>query len=201
MKQILVYGDSNTYGEAAFHTHRLPHEQRWTSMLEKLLNGNRPTKVIAEGLSGRVAGDFKQQDIHTNGLRHFEAIYRSHAPVEVLIIALGTNDSQPRYAQTAQDIFESLKQYAQVVKKVAQDVTTMTLPKLLYVVPLHSEVKNDYFVGANTVLDRLKELMKSSSAFYINPGAITLSADGVHFAPEGHEQLAKVVYEKVKELL
>ena len=33
MKTILLYCDSNTYGESAFNAHRITYERRWTSLL------------------------------------------------------------------------------------------------------------------------------------------------------------------------
>ncbi len=51
MKTILCYGDSNTYGYNPENGFRYPYDLRWTSILEKNMEGR--ARVIPEGLNGR----------------------------------------------------------------------------------------------------------------------------------------------------
>lgn len=202
MRQILVYGDSNTYGEAAFHKHRLTYEDRWTSKLQRLFDTDKlEVKVIAEGLSGRIAGNYKQHDVHTNGLTHFEPIYRSHAPLDVLVIALATNDIQPKYAQTAKMIFENLLHYQKIVQKVAVDSPIMVLPQVLYLVPPSVVSRDDYFVGNVSLIHELLHMLEKTEELFVTTEDVLLSEDGVHLSPDGHTQIADKVYKKVKGLL
>ncbi|MGB4800473.1 MAG: GDSL-type esterase/lipase family protein [Candidatus Saccharimonadales bacterium] len=202
MKSILIYGDSNTYGEAAFHRRRLPYDDRWTSKLQKLLDQNTlDARVISEGLSGRIAGDYKQHDTHTNGLRHFEAIYRSHVPIDILIIALGTNDMQPKYKQTAEMIFDNLMQYRDMVRSVAADSSTMAPPHVVYLIPPLIHSREDYFIGDVSLIKKMTDGMKRAKELFIESGAISLSEDGVHISSEGHSEVAEKVYKKIRGLL
>jgi lysophospholipase L1-like esterase len=51
MRNILCYGDSNTYGMKPGMTGRYARDVRWTGLLQKLLGGG--YDVIEEGLGGR----------------------------------------------------------------------------------------------------------------------------------------------------
>lgn len=52
MKQILCFGDSNTWGLNAETGTRFSWEERWTGVLQEKLQG-RDIRVIEEGLCGR----------------------------------------------------------------------------------------------------------------------------------------------------
>lgn len=52
MKQLLCYGDSNTWGLIPGTKERYPWGLRWTSILQEKL-GNADVHVIEEGLCGR----------------------------------------------------------------------------------------------------------------------------------------------------
>jgi lysophospholipase L1-like esterase len=198
MKTILVYGDSNTYGEGEFHRQRLPYAQRWVTLLEKTFPDG-DIKVLPEGLSGRIAGNYKKHDVHTNGLAYFETIYRSHAPVNVVVIALGTNDSQPKYEQTSDMIADNLKHYAEIINSVAKDVPTWLKPQVLFVLPPEVYSREDYFVGDNEVIADLAGKFPAGT-HVLQLRTTSLSDDGVHFSPEGHKEVAKKVFEKIKEI-
>ena len=51
MKQILCFGDSNTWGYDGESRERLPWGVRWTSLLQEKLN-KEEYRVIEEGLCG-----------------------------------------------------------------------------------------------------------------------------------------------------
>ena len=53
MKQVLVYGDSNTWGLIPGTTERYPWGVRWTSILQEKLK-NEEVRIIEEGLCGRI---------------------------------------------------------------------------------------------------------------------------------------------------
>lgn len=52
MKQILCFGDSNTWGYDGESRKRLPWGVRWTSLLQEKLN-QEEYRIIEEGLCGR----------------------------------------------------------------------------------------------------------------------------------------------------
>ncbi|WP_337270998.1 SGNH/GDSL hydrolase family protein [Oryzifoliimicrobium ureilyticus] len=93
-KTILCYGDSLTWGYDAVTIGRHPFEDRWPSVLQEALTGE--ARVIAEGLNGRTtAFDDHLADCDRNGARVLPTILQTHAPVDLVILLLGTNDMKP----------------------------------------------------------------------------------------------------------
>jgi lysophospholipase L1-like esterase len=91
MKTVLLYGDSNTWGHiAGSGGQRFPREQRWPVVLQGLLGDE--WEVIAEGLGGRTATVDRPDSEGRNGLPYLLPCLHSHAPIDVVVIFLGTND-------------------------------------------------------------------------------------------------------------
>lgn len=203
MKTILIYGDSNTWGQTGWpfvDTPRLESKERWTTQLQGLLGSG--YEVIAEGLGGRTAGDVQVgDDKYRNGARHFKAIFKSHEPVSTLLFALGTNDCQTRYGRSAEDIYSDLRN----LKERAEECSLNEYPSpiVVFVVPpkFTVEADNIYFGGREAVRYQLADLMINAPGLLcIDPGDIDCAADGVHFSTTGHTQMAKVVASKIREI-
>lgn len=204
MKTTLVYGDSNTYGQTNWPyvgEPRLPYEQRWTSRVQHHFENQ--LRVLPEGLGGRTAADVQSgDDTHRNGREHFQAIFCSHQPVDVLVIALGTNDCQSRYGRSAQQIYGDLLWYREVA--IEWSSPDFVAPQVVYVAPPSFDVAVDdvYFGGRETVREELATLMMQSKEMdIIHLDNVATSLDGVHFSPEGHRQIAIAVKGKLKEML
>src|SRR5690606_11279776 len=100
MKTILAYGDSLTFGADPGGGPRHAYEDRWPTTLEQGLGGK--ARVIAEGLGGRAtAYDDWTANADRNGARILPTLLASHAPLDLVIIMLGTNDLKPFVAGTA----------------------------------------------------------------------------------------------------
>ncbi|MGQ0484859.1 MAG: SGNH/GDSL hydrolase family protein, partial [Hyphomicrobiales bacterium] len=91
MKTILAFGDSLTWGFEAGTWKRHPFEVRWPNVLAAGLQGN--ARVIEEGLNGRTtAYDDATDAAELNGARVLPMLLKSHQPLDLAIIMLGTND-------------------------------------------------------------------------------------------------------------
>ncbi len=100
MKTILAYGDSLTWGHDAERLGRHAHEDRWPSVLQKALGHG--VRVIPEGLGGRTtAYDDHLADCDRNGARILPTLLHTHAPIDLVILLLGTNDLKPSVVGTA----------------------------------------------------------------------------------------------------
>jgi lysophospholipase L1-like esterase len=91
VKTLVCFGDSNTWGfvpgsEGA----RFPREHRWPNRLQRELGDD--WEVISEGLGGRTATVERPDSEGRNGLPYLLPCLHSHAPVDALVIYLGTND-------------------------------------------------------------------------------------------------------------
>ncbi|WP_061936175.1 SGNH/GDSL hydrolase family protein [Aureimonas sp. AU22] len=91
MKTVLCFGDSLTWGYDAAGPGRHRYEDRWPSVVGERLAGR--ARVIAEGLNGRTtAYDDHLAPSDRNGARLLPTILATHEPVDILVIALGSND-------------------------------------------------------------------------------------------------------------
>lgn len=91
MKTLVAFGDSNTWGYVAgSDLERYPREVRWPVQLAALLGEE--WDVIAEGLNGRTATVERPDREGGSGLPYLVPCLRSHQPVDVVVIYLGTND-------------------------------------------------------------------------------------------------------------
>ena len=91
MKTVVCFGDSNTWGYVAgSEGERYPREARWPNRLQELLGPD--WDVIADGLNGRTATIDRPDSEGRNGLPYLLPCLQSHAPLDVVVIFLGTND-------------------------------------------------------------------------------------------------------------
>lgn len=91
MKSILAFGDSLTWGFEAGTWKRHPYESRWPNVLAAGLGGK--ARVIEEGMNGRTtAYDDPTDAAELNGAKALPIMLKSHQPLDLVVIMLGTND-------------------------------------------------------------------------------------------------------------
>ncbi|MBR0402477.1 MAG: hypothetical protein IJH73_08230, partial [Lachnospiraceae bacterium] len=118
LKNILCFGDSNTYGfspdwvKGNFGRH--DRSVRWTGRLQELLGDE--YRIIEEGLSGRptVFADPTMADM--SGLPYFRPCLKSHMPLDLVIIMLGTNDMKHRFNMLPVDIAKEAEALGEIVQ-------------------------------------------------------------------------------------
>src|SRR5262249_3540288 len=102
MKTVLCYGDSITWGRNAVDGSRFPFEQRWTGVLQSRLGND--YRVVEQGLGMRTIATESWVEPHRDGRAMLGPILESPAPLEWVVIQLGTNDCAPSYHLTIADI-------------------------------------------------------------------------------------------------
>lgn len=106
MKRIMVYGDSNSWGYPADGS-GVRMAERWPVIMGRHMDG---VEVIEENLPGRttVHDDAEHMGETNNGLRFLETALRSHAPLDAVVILLGTNDLKARFQPSAKRIADNV---------------------------------------------------------------------------------------------
>ena len=114
MKVVVCYGDSNTWGYKPEHVqpkagfNRYSYEERWPGILQQLLGAG--YRVEEEGLNGRTTAFDDPFNPHLNGAKYFDCCMMIKAPVDLLIITLGTNDTKEYFNVNAYCIAVGLEQ-------------------------------------------------------------------------------------------
>lgn len=130
MKNILCFGDSNTYGYKPDGSGRFDYNIRYTGVLQGLLGDN--YHIIEEGCPGRttVFNDTKRP--YKNGYDYIIPCVQSHTPLDYLIIMLGTNDCKQAFNASAIDIANGLEAIIKAVKSVINSNSN-----ILIICPIH----------------------------------------------------------------
>ncbi|MEM8844821.1 MAG: hypothetical protein AAGB35_07230, partial [Pseudomonadota bacterium] len=100
MKNILVYGDSQSWGFVpgaadlkAMHFQRYDFSTRWPGRLQQLMGED--CRIIEENLCGRTTIFDDPILPDRNGLTYLPPCLLSHQPLDLVIIMLGSNDLKP----------------------------------------------------------------------------------------------------------
>ena len=101
MKRILCFGDSNTWGYEPATGNRYPEDVRWPGVLARELGGG--FRVIEEALNGRTTVREDPVEENKNGMDYLRPCLESHAPLDLVIVALGINDLKARFFASASD--------------------------------------------------------------------------------------------------
>ncbi|MCO5159445.1 MAG: SGNH/GDSL hydrolase family protein [Aquamicrobium sp.] len=134
MKTVLCYGDSITWGSDAETGGRHAYEDRWPNVLQKALGPS--VEVIAEGLRGRTtAYDEHLAACDRNGVRILPTVLYTHAPLDLVIILLGSNDMKPAIAGTALAAMQGMRRLVEIVRLNATRDGTAEPPAVLIVAP------------------------------------------------------------------
>ncbi|MEG6509914.1 SGNH/GDSL hydrolase family protein [Methyloligella sp. 2.7D] len=208
MRTILCFGDSLTWGYNPVDASRYPPEQRWPRILEAELGG--AARIVEEGLNSRTAATDDPVRPSRNGLAALPMLLESHAPLDLVILMLGSNDCMPRYRLSAGDIAQGMVGLIRAVQQ-SQAGPGSTAPGTLLIAPPPMGSLSPFlslaYQGGEAVSARLAEAYAVVAATFgcafLDAGkAVSVSpADGVHLDPDGHRALALAVKDAVAPLL
>ena len=136
MKSILVYGDSLVWGRNAINRNRHEYEDRWPNVLGASLEN---VKVWEAGLGGRTTDlDFLGLP-GRNGLEHLPVALLQAAPLDLVILALGTNDLFAEAGRKPQDTVNAMRSLVKVTRDLptaqGSSVPNTSPPKVMIVAP------------------------------------------------------------------
>ena len=122
-RHIVCLVDSNTHGYCADPGDcadgallRFNEDERWTCLLQKALGEE--FLVLEEGLSGRTTVFDDPLYEHLAALDYIWPCLKSHEPVCLLIVMLGTNDTKERFGANAHAIGLGMRRLVQKAQAV-----------------------------------------------------------------------------------
>ncbi len=208
-KNILCFGDSNTWGADPAGGARFDRNTRWPCILQKELGNG--YHVIEEGLCGRTTVWDDPIELDKNGYKHLYTALKTHMPLDLVIIMLGTNDLKYRFSVSAFDIAESAGRLVQSVREVTWPPFFPT-PEVLVICPpptaaLEPTPFKDIFQGGEEKSHQLaahfKAVGKTLNFHTLNAADIIQSSplDGIHFEASEHRKLGRAVAEEARKLI
>lgn len=204
MKQILCFGDSNTYGLIPGTGDRYAWGVRWTSLLEQKVS-EKGYRVVEEGLCGRTTVFDDPLRDGRRGTELLPALLESHGPVEVVIVMLGTNDCKTIYDASAEVIGKGIE------RLLDQIANANPSAKVLLVSPIHlgdqiwqPEFDPEFSKERVAVSKKLATVYsriaaKRNIAFLAaSDYAAPSDVDREHLDESGHAKLAEAIYTKLR---
>lgn len=213
-KRVMIFGDSNTWGwnpcnDLASPLQRWDDETRWAGVMQKKL-GNEYL-VIPEGLNGRTSVWDDPIEEYRCGKDQIIPCLDTHAPLDMVIIMVGTNDLKVRYTVSAQDIANGV---AHIVSKTLASVGDFGAndPKVLLICPpplgpVENGVFGEMFGGnvekSKKMAPYFETVAKANGVAFFDAGTVVRSSDedGLHMQADQHRILGEKVAEIVKKML
>ncbi len=210
MKTVLCYGDSNTYGYMPGSGMRYPKEVRWPGRLQLLLGED--YAVVEEGCNGRTTVFDDPIDGWKNGLGYLKPCLHSHKPMDIVILALGSNDLKEVFHASPKDIANGAETLVETIQAFTEEDQGFA-PRIILVSPpkIGEGIRSSDFYGRFTesAIERSKELARFfkeaadrrnciffDAAAFVKPS----EEDSLHLTAEGHRIMADKIAERIRGL-
>lgn len=208
-KRILFFGDSLVYGKIPAWT-RYTSSERFTGKLQSLLGDD--YEIIEEGLRARMLSWENAYFPYRDGAQQFGPILGSHAPVDLIVIMLGTNDMNSGSDKTDKEISEWLNNYRETITRRTKHFSLPEMPVVLICPPRIDEeysypIFGDRFRGTSKKIERLPALYEQVAReydwYYIDTTSLIWPSpkDGIHLDEESNTKLGEYLAIYIKEIL
>lgn len=217
MKNILAFGDSNTWGydyltfapETGVQG-RMRFDERWPGRLQLLLGDG--YRVIEDGLNSRTICVEDPCLPHRRGMDSLAVALEAQAPLDLVIIQLGANEFKTMYSRTPGVIAFGLEHMIRLCKQPRYGYDA---PQVLIVAPapIHPE-SHAMQLGYNYGKDAYERSIRIGKEYeivaarhgcgFLDGGTLDFelnTLDGVHYSRADHAKLADAVAAKVREML
>ena len=210
MKYILCYGDSNTWGCAPVTMKRYDYAVRWPGVMASLLGPE--CHVYENALNGRTTVFDDPIEEGRCGKAGFPAALESSAPLDLVILMLGTNDCKKRFGLDPWDIGWGMDLLVQYVKRSGCGPDGR-LPRILIAAPPALDDRWDgtplgtiFGPDAARRAARLPavyaEMAKGNDVDFFDASRHARGeGDCVHLSPETHRRLGAAFARKAAEML
>ncbi len=204
MRTILCYGDSNTWGADPETGERFAEDVRWPEVLRRELGEG--SWILEEGLNGRTTiWDDPIEGVYKNGKTYLMPCLESHAPLDLVVLMLGTNDLKRRFSVSASDIAQSAASLADIIQRSGCGPDGGA-PEVLLISPPPVGKLTDYaemFEGAGEksmrFAERYKQFPEQQGCHFMDASTAIASSDvdGIHFEAGEHRKLGEAVAKRV----
>jgi len=211
MKNILCFGDSNTWGYDPATQTRFSKDIRWTGVLQQLLGSK--YNVIEEGLNGRTTNVNEKQDHGLGYFRPFRSamdllsvLIETNSPLDLIIVMLGTNDLKTNFNQSSEMIAKNMR----LVCESIIDNDYFQSKSIILVSPTHINEESpnllDSFIGttqaSQSFSDSYRKISDDLDLYFLDASESvkTNKIDGLHWDAMQHSDFANSLFNKIKKV-
>lgn len=207
-KRILCFGDSNTWGHNAVTGERYDEDTRWTGRLQNLLGPG--YTVIEEGQRGRTTVWDDPVDNRMSGISYLWPCLDSHAPLDLVVIMLGSNDLKLQWNVHPKSVALGVGRLVEMTQKCYFG-PNLAAPQVLLVSPIHmtENAAFPYFFDSASIeksrqlSGEYQEIARQTGCHFLDASEYASAdpVDGIHLDAEGHKNLAEALYQKIQTIL
>ncbi|MBO4888025.1 MAG: hydrolase [Firmicutes bacterium] len=217
MKNILIYGDSNSWGydytryvPEADTFQRMTEDEHWPGLVRKILGPD--YNIIVNALNGRTVVWDDPYTPDRSGLKGLRPALDMNAPLDLVILKLGCNELKEFFNLSAAMIAYGMEK---LVKECKVSYYGYPAPKVLLIAPAqtHPDIGSlraasrfgPHAYSKSLELGRYyRQVAERNGCGFIDCGEMGFeinAVDGLHYSKADHAKLAPVVAAKIKEML
>lgn len=213
MKQILCFGDSNTWGYDGETRKRLPWGKRWTSLLQEKFDvekaaSSEKVRIIEEGLCGRTTVFEDPLRDGRRGTALLPTLLETHEGVDAVLLMLGTNDCKTVFGASAEVIGKGISRLLDQISAYAPGTKVLLISPIYLGEKVWQEGFDQEFSresikiskeleGVYERIAREKQVEFMKAASYVS----CCDADQEHMNAYSHQIFASAVYERTAKLI
>jgi lysophospholipase L1-like esterase len=211
VKQILVYGDSLSWGIVPGTRERQPFAVRWPGRLEHaLVSQGIPVRVIEDCLNGRRTVWDDPFKPGRNGRIGLAQRVEVSSPLALVVLMLGTNDFQSMHTNAAWHAAQGVAALVDEIRRAPLEPGMPVPPVLVVAPPAIGEPRGAIapkFAGGDRrsagVAEAYREVAAGLGCPFFDAGSVVQPSgvDGVHLDAAAHLVLADALADVIRPLV
>ena len=211
MQQILVYGDSLSWGIIPGTRQRHPFPVRWPGRLElRLQEAGHDVRIIEDCLNGRRTVWDDPFKPGRKGIAGLAQRIEVNSPLALVILMLGTNDFQSMHPHNAWHAAQGVAALVSEIRSAPIEPGMPLAPILILAPPpvrMPAGTMVDKFAGAERncvgLAEHLRTVAEESGCHFLDAGSVihASASDGVHLDADQHIALGGALRAPVAALL
>ncbi|MBO5469639.1 MAG: arylesterase [Lachnospiraceae bacterium] len=207
MKNILCFGDSNTYGLIPGGNGRYEWGVRWTSLLDRRVR-KLGYRVIEEGLCGRTSVFEDAVRKGRKGIDWLPILLETHSPIDIVVIMLGTNDCKTYYHADAERIASGVEALVEIVQEYDPNIEVIVSSPIALGDGVWEDGYDPEFDASSVEVSRklpaaYRAMANRKGVHYlaVSDYAQPSMVDREHMDEEGHRRYAQGIANRIEQIL
>ena len=207
MKNILCFGDSNTYGLIPGVNGRYEWGVRWTSLLDRRVR-KLGYRVVEEGLCGRTSIFEDAVRKGRKGIDWLPILLEAHNPIDIVVIMLGTNDCKTYYGADAEQIASGVEALVKIVQEFDPNIEVVVASPIALGDGVWEDGYDPEFDAVSVEVSRAlpaayrvvagrRGVHYLAASDYAQPSVV----DREHMDVEGHRRFAQGIGNKIEQII